>query len=124
MDLNEAEKIFEQYCGFDDGLLKAFEYVFSEEGACSVKLELYAENYSLDANVWRRVDVCVRGVSEVRSTVIPIVINSKVKLVRLGGEVCLEVSGDFGHEPMSIENIRKYSFCYVVGRSVEVMEHV
>ncbi len=121
---SDVQKIFDEYDGFDDGVLKAFEYVFSDDDTCSVKLELYAQNYNLEGNVWRRVDVWVRGVSEVRSTVIPIVINSKVKVLDLEGRVCLEVSGDFGLDPMSIEIVRRYSVCYAIGRSVEVVEHV
>ncbi|AZL75662.1 hypothetical protein [Pseudomonas oryziphila] len=121
---NDAQKVFDEYYGFDDGVLKAFEYDFSDDGACSIRLELYARNYNLEGNVWRDVEIWVRGVSEVRSTVIPVVINSKIKLVDLGGGLCLEVNGDFGLDSMSIENIRRYSFCYVIGRSVEIVECV
>lgn len=124
MASNNVQRVFDEYYGFDDGVLKAFEYVFSDDDACSIKIELCARNYSLEDDVWRDVEIWVRGVSEVRSTVIPVVVNSKVKLVDLGEELCLEVSGDFGLDSMSIENIRRYSFCYVVGRSVEVVECV
>ncbi|MFF7110539.1 hypothetical protein [Pseudomonas sichuanensis] len=124
MASNDVQKVLDEYYGFDDGVLKAFEYIFSDDDTCSVRLELYARNYSLENDVWRNVKILVRGVSEVRATVIPVVVNSKVKLVDLGGELCLEVNGDFGLDSMSIENIRRYSFCYVIGRSVEVVECV
>lgn len=121
---NDVQKVFDEYYGFDDSVLKAFEYVFSDDAACSIKLEFHARNYNLEGDVWRDVEVWVRGVSEVRSTVIPVVVNSKVKLVDLGWGLCLEVNGDFGLDSMSIENVRRCSFCYVIGRSVEVVECV
>ncbi|AZL70628.1 MULTISPECIES: hypothetical protein [Pseudomonas] len=115
-------RLLDEYYGFDDGVLKAFEYFFPKDGDCYVRIELYAQNYEVEGDVWRRVDIFVREVSDVRSTVIPTVIHSKIKLLRFNEGWCLEVNGDFGVEPASLSEVKRHSTCYVVGQSVEILE--
>ncbi|MDR2306499.1 MAG: hypothetical protein LBE53_04795 [Paucimonas sp.] len=125
MEQVQVEKIFDDYYGFDDGVMRAFEYQFSDDGKLNVRIELYARNHELDGNVWRRVDVMIIDVLESRSIFEPAQftnIQSKVKLLRFEGEWCVEVNCDFGMLPISPAVIRKYSKCYVVGRSVEALE--
>lgn len=124
--LNEAaRKIFDDYYGFDDGLIKSFEYDFFHADALRIKIDVYARNYELEGDVWRTVRIIIDGVSEVRSVFEAGAFNvicSRVKLLNFDGKWCVEVDGDFGHIPISLEAIRSCSTCYVLGERVEVME--
>ena len=120
-----ARKIFDDYYGFDDGLIKSFEYDFFQADALRVKIEMYARNYALEGDVWRTVRIIIEGVSEVRSVFEAGAFNvicSRVKLLRFDNAWCVEVDGDFGDIPISLDAIRKYSTCYVIGERVEVLE--
>lgn len=120
-----ARKIFDDYYGFDDGLIKSFEYDFFQADALRVKIEMYARNYALEGDVWRTVRIIIEGVSEVRSVFEAGAFNvicSRVKLLRFDNTWCVEVDGDFGDIAVSLDAIRKYSTCYVIGERVEVLE--
>lgn len=122
MKINEVQKFFDDYYGFDDGVLKSFDYIFSEEGICSVSVGLYACNYELGNDEWKKVTLLVRNVYEVRSTEMPVTIHSKIKILRFNEGFGLEVNTDFGLIPVSLASVRKYSTCYILGESIEVLE--
>lgn len=122
MKINEVQKFFDDYYGFDDGVLKSFDYIFSEEGICSVSVGLYACNYELGNDEWKKVTLLVRNVYEVRSTEMPVTIHSKIKILRFNEGLGLEVNTAFGLIPVSLASVRKYSTCYILGESIEVLE--
>ncbi|MFJ4346149.1 hypothetical protein [Pseudomonas sp. NPDC089401] len=122
MKINDVEKFFDEYYGFDDGVVKSFDYIFSEDGVCSVSMCLYACNYELGGGEWKKVTLLVQDVCEARSTIIPVTIHSKIKILKFNDGFGLEVNTDFGLIPVCLESVRKYSTCYVLGGSVEVFE--
>lgn len=126
MKLESALEIVSKYHRFDDGLLELFSYVFLRDGSMTVNVELHARNHAVEGDVWRRVRIVVGGVGEVRSSFAggeTNVICSGVKLLEFDGAVCLDIDGEYGaREPSSMDDVRKYSPCYVVGETIEVIE--
>ncbi|MDF9618451.1 hypothetical protein P5705_12410 [Pseudomonas entomophila] len=126
MKPEDACKIIDAYHRFDDGILELFSYVFLRDGSMAVRLELYARNHAAAGDVWRTVRIVVGGAGEVRSNFTggeTNVICSGVKLLELDGVICLDVDGEYGaRDPVSMDEVRKYSPCYVVGETVEIVE--
>ena len=116
------EDIFREYHRFDDGLLLSFEYFYRTCAPLSVQIVLHSRSHI--ENAWRKVKIVVGDVQELYAKVEGnrpnSVISLGVKLIKFGDLWCIDINGNYPmlKDPSSLDEVRQYGECYVVGRSV------
>jgi len=125
--VKNAKEIFEKYHRFDDGLIISFEYFYEKNCPLSAKIVLFAKDHSSNKDIWRKVFITIKDVQELCAKIKGNQFNSisnSVKLMDFDGLWCIDIDGtyDLAEDPSSLEEVRKYGECYVLGKEIEVFE--
>ena len=118
--------VAKKYHRFDDGLLLSLKYFHDKKSGNSLaaQIVLYARNHESPVGKWDAVQVTIEGVEELCAKVNGNEFNSiccGVKFLKFGDFWCVDVDGNYplGEDPESLDDVRKYGHCYIIGKKIK-----